>query len=384
MRTSLVWHNLVHHRVHTGIGVAGVGFAVMLVFMQLGFLGCVEATATRIYGVLDFDLLIRSAKYLHFANPRTFPRSRLYQAAGFPPVREVVPLYVEINSWRHPVDGTRRGILTIGMWPHDGVFTIAEIQQEAGKLTNQECLLIDRHSRTEFGPRNGRRFSNQDIGTITEVADKRVRIVGHFALGTGLGADGAVLVNPECFCRLLPGRELSDVSLGLVRLRDGVDAEAVATHLRNVLPTDVTILTRAAVIRAELKRWVRETSIGLIFTLGVIVSLVVGMAIVYQVLSADIVRHMRQYATLKAMGYSGGFLAWIVIKQSQAFAILGFVLGIVLAGVFYRFTSFYAQVPIVMDNGQVGRVLILTLGMCALSGLVALRKLTSADPADLF
>ncbi|OHB76803.1 MAG: hypothetical protein A2W31_12570 [Planctomycetes bacterium RBG_16_64_10] len=373
-----------HHQVHTGIGVAGVGFAVVLIFMQLGFRGCVEKSATQIYNALVFDVLIRSRKYLHFADPRSFPERRLYGAAGVRGVQEVVPLYAEINAWRHPVDGTRRGILTLGVRPGDRVFHDPEIQQKTRLLTTQESLLIDRCSRREFGPRNGVQFADADVGTVTEVADQRVCIVGHFALGAGLAADGAVLVNAAGFCRVLPGRDVEQVSLGLVTLDQGADAESAAARIKAALPEDVEVLTRAQVMRKELERWVTDTSIGLIFNLGVIVSLFVGTAIVYQVLSADIVRHMRQYATLKAIGYSNGFLSWLVLKQSQAFALVGFLLGLALAEVFYRFTSYFAQLPIVMDGKRVALVLALTLTMCACSGLAALRKLASADPADLF
>ena len=86
MKTPLAWKNLTHNRVRTAIGVAGVGFAVILIFMQMGFKGAIRKTATQIYDALDFDLMLRSPAYLHLTEPRSFPRSRIHQAASLPDV----------------------------------------------------------------------------------------------------------------------------------------------------------------------------------------------------------------------------------------------------------------------------------------------------------
>src|SRR5882762_1933243 len=102
MRTFLAWRNLVHNKVRTLVAVAGVTFAVVLIFMQLGFFGAVETTATVAYSALDFDLCIRSKDYLHFAKTRSFPAARLKQAEGVPGVRRVSPFYVGVRYWRTP------------------------------------------------------------------------------------------------------------------------------------------------------------------------------------------------------------------------------------------------------------------------------------------
>ena len=80
MRIPLAWLNLVHSKMRTALAVAGVAFAVVLIFMQLGFLGSAEQSATLVFEALDFDVLIRSRHYLHLVASRTFPRDRLDQA----------------------------------------------------------------------------------------------------------------------------------------------------------------------------------------------------------------------------------------------------------------------------------------------------------------
>ena len=86
MRTPLAWLNLAHYKMRTLAAVAGVAFSVVLIFMQLGFLGSVETTASLLYDALEFDLVMRSPQYLHVAAPGTFPRGRLYHVASRPGV----------------------------------------------------------------------------------------------------------------------------------------------------------------------------------------------------------------------------------------------------------------------------------------------------------
>ncbi len=392
MRTPLAWRNLIHNKTRTTVASAGMAFAVTLIFMQLGFLGAVAKTATLIYDALDFDLLIRSRSYLHLADPQVFPRQRLRQAASVPGVEVVHPFSIEINGWRNPHDGSIRSILTMGTRPHAPVFFSPEIRRKSALLTSPEAVLVDRKSRREFGPQNGRRFSDVDVGVVTEVANRRVQIVGHFGLGTGLAADGAILLGERGFLRIFPGRSADDTNLGLVELaasadrrgRPCADPQAIAVKLRQILPEDVEVLTRDEVIDRELRRWIRETSIGLIFRIGVVVALMVGTAIVYQVLSNDVAAHLPEYATLKAIGYSNRFLASVVLWQALALALLGFIPGLAISYGLYRLTSYLANIPIEMDLQRAAFVLAMSLVMCMVSGLLALRKVRLADPADLF
>ncbi|MGA2619978.1 MAG: ABC transporter permease DevC [Thermoguttaceae bacterium] len=392
MRTPLAWYNLVYNKVRTTVAAAGVTFAVVLVFMQLGFLGSVETTVTRFFEAMDFDLLIRSPKYLHLSDTREFPQTRLFEAAEVPGVQSVTPVQIGLSRWRSPLTQRTRGILVIGIWPEQQAFSTPEIRAKTHLLEDQRSVLIDRKARKEFGPQNGRQFSDADIGVVTEISGHEVQIVGHFALGTGLTADGCVLVNALAFRQFVPVRGPEEVSFGLVRLTPGAKAEQVAAGLRKrlacVQPSgqrgDVEVLARSDAIQYELRRWIRETSIGIIFQLGVAVSLAVGTVVVYQVLSSDVAAHLRQYATLKAMGYTNGFLSRVVLAQAVGLALLGFGPGLLLAEALYQLTSQMANIPIVMNGGRIVAVLGMTVMMCALSGLGALRKLWSADPAALF
>jgi putative ABC transport system permease protein len=384
MKTPLAWHNLLSNKVRTAIALSGVAFAVVLIFMQLGFLGAVRTTATLIYNALDFDIAIRSKEYLHLSDPRFFPQSRLTQAKSQPGVARVTPFLIDLSQWRNPQSGNTRGILVMGVGPGAPVFKDAALREKTESLMTPEFLLVDRKSRREFGPANGRQFGDADLGVTTEIAGRKVSIGGHFALGAGLAADGAVLLSDRGFVRVVPGRTPDDVSLGLVKLQPGARPDAVAAELRSRLPSDVEVLTRDEVVDFELHRWVSETSIGVIFQLGVGVAVLVGISIVYQVLSSDVANHLAEYATLKAMGYGDAFLAGVVMQQAAVLAMFAFLPGLALSLVLYQATSYFANIPIEMTLARALGVFALSVVMCLVSGLGALRKIRSVDPADLF
>jgi putative ABC transport system permease protein len=384
MKTPLAWLNLLHSKMRTMVALSGVAFAVLLIFMQLGFLGAIETTGTLIYDALDFDLLLRSKEYLHLVEARTFPQSRLYQAAAVPGVVSARPFRLGMNLWRNPRTGQSRVVLVMGVKPEEPVFKAPEIQRQLRLLVASELLLIDRKSRREFGPADGQQFGDADVGVRTDVSGQRVRIVGHFALGFGFAGDGGILVNDAGFVRLVPGRTPYDISLGLLKLAADADAGQVVARLREVLPADVEVLTRQEALDYETRRWVRDTSVGTIFQLGVAVSLFVGMAIVYQVLSSDVADHMAEYATLKAMGYTDRFLGGVVLRQAVAMAVIGFLPGLALSELLYELTSHSANIPIKMNSPRTATVFGLAVAMCVVSALAAMRKIRSVDPAELF
>ncbi len=405
MNTPLAWKNLVHNKTRAAVALAGVGFAVTLIFMQMGFKGAIKKTATQIYDALDFDLMLRSPEYIQLTDARSFSRARVYQSASLPEVAHARPFYLGLSEWQKPhFPGEKpgkwerewRGIITMGTDPSDPAFVNEDIRSKARQLTDPRFVLIDRKSKPEYGPANGKAFGDADIGVRTSLGPRRVRIVDHFELGTGLAANGACLTNPSGYVRACPWQPIDMATFGLIKLHDPSKVESVKNKLQRLVSgsqngsdhldtnADVEVLTRADVNQYEEHRWVVETPLGQIFNLGVVVSLFVGVAIVYQVLSTDIANMIGEYATLKAMGYSNRYLTSVVLGQSVLLAIVGYIPSILIAWVLYRVVGTQTGMPMEMTPTIAFTVLALALMMCVLSGLAALRKLFKADPADLF
>ncbi|MED5261583.1 MAG: FtsX-like permease family protein, partial [Myxococcota bacterium] len=186
------------------------------------------------------------------------------------------------------------------------------------------------------------------------------------------------------YLRLFPGHEPGLVHLGLLDLAEGADPEVVRARLDAMLPGDVEILSRNAFVEREVAYWNNSTSIGYIFGFGVIVGLLVGSIIVYQILFADVSDHLQEYATLKAMGYSNFYLFGLVFQEAVMMAFLGFLPGLALTLLLYRTAGDATQLPLEMTGARAAIVLTLTVAMCTISGAIAARKVRTLDPADIF
>ncbi len=385
MTTQLAWHNLWHQPVRSGVAVIGVTFAAVLMFMQLGFLEAVKASATVIYDVLDFDICLRSRDYARFSDARSFDRGRLSDAQAVRGVAASVPLWVAVLSWRNPQSGEPRAILTLGVPTGENTFQQVELQRLVDRTLGQpQTMLVDTLTRREFGPANGHSFGTQDLGRRVEINEKQLEIAGLYRCGSGLNAGGAVIVGHRDFVRLQPHFPPGQVSLGLVQCVDDANVNTVARELRGTLPDDVEVLTRSEVLETEIRHWVWQTNYGLIFQSGVLVAVVVGTAIVYQVLASEVTSRMPEYATLKAMGYSNSYLVRIMIEQSLLLAVVAFLCGWAISAILYQITAVGAQIPIRMTLANLLLVLALTSALCVVSGIAAIRKAYLADPAELF
>lgn len=396
-RTPMALLNVLQFPVRTAVSAAGVTFALLLVFMQLGFLGAVSNTATILYNQLDFDIVIRSPDYLHLYETRNFDQNWLTWCKGQTDIAEVKPFWVDLMRWQNPVDHRFRAIALLSYRLDQPVFLSAKVlvdpltgEDNSHWLHNPRNLLIDSATRKDFGPKNGKRYTAADIGTEVMLNNQRVRIAGLTDIGTGLATNGQALISHNGFAKSVAWNAQKKVSLGLVRLRPGADADAVARRLNALVKGNnlgsgmVEFVTRKDAIAIETRRWIRETPIGIIFQMGVLLALMVGTTVVYQVLATDVANRMPEYATLKAMGYSPYFLSKIVLTQALYLAILSFLPAWLLAEALYRITTWAAGVQITMTYERILFVAVAGILICVLSGIVALRKLQRAEPASLF
>jgi putative ABC transport system permease protein len=355
----------------------------------------VERTATQLYDHLDFDLLLVSSEYATLRNPGTLPRGRLALAREVDGVQTVLPLGVTRGLWHgphsadHSLPPNRTAILMVGVDPATLgqvfadpdriVFTDAQQRVSAGSaLARSGTILLDRTSRPEFGTPEQRR-----PGCTTEMNNAVVEIVGEFELGTGFDYNGVLITSEESF-QTLTGWPGSEVSCGLVKLAPGTTPEQAQQAVQDAVGPTVRVLTREQLNESECDYWVKQTSVGQFFGLGVVVAFIVGGIFVYQMIAGEIRSRLGAFATAKAMGYTNRYLDAIVLSKTLLLALMGFLPGLVLALAFYKLTREVASIPIGMTLGRAACVLGLTFVMCLCSGMVAVRRAHTADPADLF
>jgi putative ABC transport system permease protein len=363
--------------------VAGVAFAVVLILMQLGFRDAMFESAVRYHRALDYDLALLSPKMQFIGLPQSFSRRRLYQARGYEGVASVTPVYLALHVWKNPDDPTQmRLIFVAGIDPSRNVVDVPGFDDAWERVKLADFVLYDRASRSEFGSVVDRFEAGQTV--MTELGERRIEVAGLFDLGTSFGIDGSVITSDLNFLRLFPDRSPGAIDLGLVKLEPGVDPVAVRDAIAAGLPRDVEVVTRAGFVAREKEYWDANTPIGFVFLFGVVMGLVVGGVIVYQILFSDVSEHVREYATLKAMGYRNTYLVSVVLQESVILALLGYAPGLAATLGLYRLSEAATGLPLVLTVERTVFVLVLTLAMCCISGAIALRKVQSADPAEVF
>jgi putative ABC transport system permease protein len=378
-RTPLAWRNVTHKKVTLLVSSAAVAFAVLIMFMQLGFLNGLYDSQTGLMRHLRAELVLVSREQHTLVTRAFFPRSRLVQAAAVPGVGTVHPIYVEDRAslLRNPGDGRMSGIRVVGFDPAADLFDHPEIEALVPRLATPLHVLYDRRSRDFFGP--------VAEGTRTELGRREVTVAGVFGLGADYFYDGNVLASEDTFFRLFGHLHPERVTLGLVRLAPGADPAEVEMGLRRALEgTEVQVLTREGIMARERAAWRRATPAGYVFAMGVVVGFVIGVIICYQILYTDISDHLPQIATMKALGYQSGDLIALVLRQALLLGVLGFVPAVLLCLALYSALTALTGIVTVLTLGRAAFVLGLTLVMCVVSGLLAVRRALSADPAELF
>jgi putative ABC transport system permease protein len=381
-RIPLSWLLLARQPARLAVALAGIAFAGILMFMQLGFRDGLFDASITIHKLFDADLVLLSPRTTSSIGMAGFPRRRLIQAMADPQVASTTPVHWNLLLWRNPQTRTTRSILTLGFDPGDPLFTDPGLTAKAQVLSQRGRVLFDELSRPEFGP-IGEWFRQGKV-VETEVAGKRVRVAGLVALGPSFGADGNVITSRETFLRLMPNTPPGSIELGLIRLTPGADPAAVAARLKQTLPEDVTIYTKKGFEEFEKNYWRSSTAIGFIFTLGAGMGFVVGCVIVYQILYSDVSDHLPEYATLMAMGYRLLTLLGVVAREGLILAVLGYVPAWLAGQGLYALVRAGTRLPVEMDGQRSLLVFAMIFTMCMGSAFMAMRKLADADPAEIF
>ena len=381
-RIPLSWLLLTRQPIRLLVALAGISFAGILMFMQLGFRDGLFDASVTVHRLFDADLVLISPRSASSVRMAGFPRRRLVQTLADPEVEGVTPVHWGLMLWRNPETRRNRAILALGFNPDDPFFMDPDLAQKTGVLKQKGRILFDQLSRPEFGPiaqwhREGRTVE-------TEIAGNRVRVAGLVSLGTSFGADGNLLTSTETFLDLLPQKPAGAIEVGLIRLRAGSDPDQVLARLKQRLPDDVIVLSKQGFIDFEQNYWRSSTSIGFIFTLGAAMGFVVGCVIVYQVLYTDVSDHLPEYATLMAMGYRLSHLLGVVLREGFYLAVLGYVPAYLAGQGLYWFVRDATRLPVGMNATRALTVLVMILVMCVASSLLAMRRLVDADPAEIF
>ena len=378
----LAWRNLVANKRRLVRSSAGIGFAVLLMLVQLGFeRGFFDASLATVR-LIDGDLVIISASNYRFGSTDPFPHAHLATAAKVAGIASVSPLYASWTRffWKEPAGDQTYLVQAFAFDPDQPAFRLTEVEAQAARLKEADTVLVDRRARGFLGMASA-------TGD-TEINGRTVHIAGGFALGPDFMSDGTVMMSEATFARLLPGNQAGPdalpVDFGIVKLRPGEDSSRVQLALQAALPGDVRVLTKAQLVAFERDFQADVSSAAPIFLMGTVVGFVVGMLISYQIIYTDLSDQLPQYATLKGMGYQTRYLVRVVLEQAALSALAGYVPAWLACLLVYRAIGALTLLPLDMTLRLTLISLGLTLGMCLVSAVLAIRRVIAADPAEVF
>jgi putative ABC transport system permease protein len=373
----LAWRNLVANKQRLLRSAAGIGFAVLLMLMQLGFEQAFFDSALKVIRGLDGDILIQSVHKYQFGTRDPFPMADLESARKITGVSSARPLYADWFNffWKNPTDGKVFLVRAFGFNPDEPVFLFPDVNANREKLKEANTVLVDRRARGFLGM--------DTAATESEINGVKVKIVGGFALGPDFVSDGTGIMSDRTFASLLHGAA-AGVDVGVIKVHPGEDPTVVQQALRKALPATIAVFTKPELMEFERKFQAAVSSAGPIFAIGTIVGFVVGMLISYQVTYTDLTDQLPQYATLKAIGYRNGYLLRVVLEQAAFNALSGWISALLVSILLYRIIGERALLPLHMTPKIIFVSLGLTLGMCLISAAIAVGRVIKADPAEVF
>jgi|LGOV01.1.fsa_nt_gb putative ABC transport system permease protein len=381
-RLPIGWLQLSHSKTRLMAAVSGVAFANILVFTQLGVLGSLGISTKAPYSLFAADIMVYSEDVNALTDGSNIARQYMYQSLAVDGVSEATTLFIGMLTWQR--SGEKNTSLQVfGIDPDTLNFTEPDIQSGLAQLRLPNSALIDGNTRGV--PAAFFEDISLDNPLFLEANDTTLSAIGALDIGGGFGADGTLVVSDQTFLGLFPQRSAGAPNYILVNVEEGVSPELVVERLRNALPADtVQVNTLEGAANADLKFQTTQKPTGIIFGFGVLIGVLVGIVIVYQVLSTDVASHLREYATFKAMGFGQRFFLGIVFEEAIVLAVFGYVPGFLISAALYKALNVAAGLPVSMDSTRAIIVFVGTLIACTISGAIATRRLAGADPADLF
>lgn len=387
-RTPLAWRNLVGRGGKLLLASAGIGFAVFLMFMQIGFRNALFDNTVQLARLLKADFFLVSPARYNLPSEQRFDRLWLDRARAVEGVQRIVPVYIERSITQLRVVGNKsRSIRAVGIPLEPGVVEPPQWQPLLAMLSDGRTALLDRRTKPSYG------FARGDVQSLrqqeVELSGKQLRIIDQVSIGTDFVHDGTLMFSDRAMAYYFPSRNpggdpLQLVDLGLVQLAEGADVGKVRRTLQSLTGNRLDVLSRSQIIAREIHFWATATPIGIIFTIGTLMGLVVGVIICYQILFTEINDHMAEFATLKAMGYRNQYFFGLILKQALYLTLFGFLPGLLATLGAFAILGESTGLVMRMTAGRMALVFGLTLLMCLISGLIALRKLLQTDPASLF
>ena len=392
------------------VAQAGIMFAVSLVTIQTGVLSGFVRSVGVVVDHADADIWVANKDMVQLELTLPMPAANLARVQQVAGVARAEPLVMTGGIWRSPT-GEINAIRMFGFEPEGQLFSSFEMQSGSVKdLKQPYTVLADESILDSLGV--------EKVNDTASLGSTPLKLVGLVKGAQSITSSPYLFTsveNAKAFatsglsanlnCRFQEGDFLctniyqktpspsttkpsalaatDSISYILVRAEPGTDLQALKQTIQAAIP-GTTALTQAEMAKQTRDFWVRRTGVGFILGLGATVGVIVGIVIVGQILYSSVSDHMKEFATLKAMGVSDQVVYGIIIRQALWMGVLGYLPSMALCLGLGAWTFRTQGIMILITPPMAAGILGLTILMCVGAAVFAIQKVTRVDPAIVF
>ena len=373
-KIPLAWEIVTYNKRRLVLSLAGIAFSVMIMFVEMGFYNGFNDSQINLVYQMDADLVIMHKSKVNMMKNSRLHKSMLYQSLAFEEVEEVIPIYMSSEKFRNEKTDMVYNIGIIAFPANSGPFKMRGFRRHRDAFKKRNTVLFDSRSRAIYGKIRE--------GMEIELSNRRFRVGGLVKFGPNFTRNGWVVMSDMNWLPMTGQPHL--INFGLIRARPGADLMELKSRILSLNPEEVIVMTPKEVKERDIHFWTTATPFGIVFGTGLVIGFIIGVMICYQILFNEVTDHMPQYATLKAVGFSNGYIIAVVMKIALLYSMLGFLPGLLGGWVLYVIIDHLTRINMFLTAGRIVIICVLTVLMSSFSGLLAVRKVMQADPADVF
>jgi len=369
----LAWYNIAHDRTRFLVTVLGITCAVFLMVFQgsilLGFL----RASSRIIDSTDADLWITGRGVQCFEFPVSVERRLGVIAHSVRGIDHTSRICTRLVQFRK-TDGSHQLVDLVGADSDVGrQFPIPRVSGESSAI-EPEALVVDE--------------SNAELLNVAahlpldvEVNEQRARVVGETTGFSSFLGSPYVFTSYADAARYINLRP-DETMFILVWLKPGMSIQNAKRGLQARMP-NIDVWTREEFSRKARFYWITQTGAGGAILTAALLGLFIGLAVVSQSIYATTMENIEEFATLKALGASNGFIRRVIVSQAIVCGIGGYLLGLLITSPLIRAAQ--AGIPWVSAPGWLPLAIVFpTMAMCVLASVVSVRAALAVEPAKVF
>jgi putative ABC transport system permease protein len=369
---KLAWQNIIHDRARFVVTVLGVSFAAFLMVFQGSLLMGFMRASSRLIDSSDADIWITARGVQAFEFGAAVEGRIREIAAGVPGVTQSGRVCVAFAVYRKP-SGKQQVVALVGADPNVGTRFPVPGLSGRGDDVSPDSVIYDQSDRDLI--------EAASLPTQVEINRRRARIDQQIEGFGGFLGVPSLFTSYRNAARYI-GLRPDDGMYVLLRVDPQYSIAEVKRSLQHRLP-EVDVLTRDEFAHKSRMYWMIKTGAGGAILTAAILGFLIGLVVVSQTVYANTMDNIEEYATLKALGASGRFVARVVLTEALICGVIGSVSGllVVLPAMHgARFLISWIYTPWWLP----GMMLALSLIMCSLASIASIRSTLTVEPGRVF